>query len=168
MPIIFATSQGLIRRWFGLVRDRPDHLATSRYLVLGPQIAALLELPEPSAATMTDLLRTLRGHDLSVLAHVQTLARDSSPGREALLELRVDELVDATHEWHHPSQVLDRPRPEYRELLPICERRCQEAGDGDREHVLDVTRKVAKAARISEEARLRRERLRSGRRRSPK
>ncbi len=168
MQILFAIPQTLLRRWFGLVRDRPDDLAASRYLVLGPQLAGLLELPEPSAAAVADLLRTLRDRDLSVLAHARKLARDSSPGRAALLELRVDELVGATYEWHHPSQVLERPRPEYRELLPICERRHQEAGDDEREHLHAVTRKVARAARIDEEARLRRERLRRGRRRSPR
>ncbi len=166
MLIYSAISQTLLRRWFGLVRDRSDHLASSRYLVLGPELARLLELPEPSAAAVAELLRDLRDRDPEVLAYARYLARNFSPGREALLELRVDELVDATYEWHHPSQVLERPRPENRELLPICERRHQETGDDEREHVDTVTRKVARAARIDAEARLRRERLRRGRRRS--
>jgi hypothetical protein len=150
----------ILRRWLGFVQDRPDLLSSSRYLVLGPELTEILALPEPSAAALTDLLRTLRDHEPEALAYAHGLARHSPQGREAILELAVDELLDADFDWQHPSQVLERPRPEYRELVPVCEKRQDEAGDDERGRVDEVTRKVAKAARISEEARRNRERRR--------
>jgi hypothetical protein len=168
MHVLSLIPRHVLRRWFDLVQDRPDRIAASLYLVLGPELAEILKVPTPSAVSLTDLLRTLRAHEPDVLAYAQDLARHSSPGREALLEIAVDELLDATFEWQHPSQVLERPRPEYRDLVPVCETRHREATGSERGHVHAVMQKVATAARIAEEARRNRERLRRGRVRSSK
>jgi hypothetical protein len=153
----------ILRRWFAFVRDQPGHLASSRFLVLGPELTETVELPLPSAVDLTELLRALRDREPDVFVHAEKLARRSSVGREALLEVAVDELLRATGDWAHPSQVLEAPRPEYRELVPVCERRQRQAGDDERGAVDAVTRKVVKAAEIAEEARRRRERIRLGR-----
>jgi hypothetical protein len=111
MHFLSLIPRSILRRWFDLVQDRPDRLTSSHFLVLGPELSEILKLATPSALSLTDLLRTLREHEPDVLAFAQDLARHSSPGREALLEIAVDELLDAAYEWRHPSQVLDRPRP---------------------------------------------------------
>jgi hypothetical protein len=162
VQIVTPCPEALLHRWFGLVRDQPDRLSSSRFLVLGPELTETLELPLPSAAHLIDLLRTLRDREPDVFGHAEKLAWCSAAGREALLEIAVDELLRATGDWAHPSQVLEAPRPEYRELVPICERRKRQADDDERGHVEVVTRKVVKAAEISEEARRRRERIQPG------
>lgn len=161
MPYFLALPpQNILEQWFGLLPDdRPELLLASQYLVLGPDLAELIHSPPPAPEPLVELLRFLRELAPAVLAYVRDLAEESPLGRHALLELVVDVLVAAEDGWRHPSQVLDRPRPEYRELLPICLERLRLADDAERPHLTDVTTKVETAARIAEEARLRRRRL---------
>ncbi len=161
MPYTLALPpKNIVEKWFALLpEDRPELLLPSQYLVLGPELAKLIHLPQPTPEPLTELLRLLRDQAPGVLDFIQDLAEESAPGRHALLELAVDVLVAAADDWRHPSQVLDYPRPEYRELLPICLERLRRAPDSERTHLEEVTIKVETAARIAEEARLRRRRL---------
>jgi hypothetical protein len=163
MHLISSIPQGLLRSWFDLVEERPDRLLASRHLLLGPELAEVLKIPEPSADCVAGLLRALRDREPGAFASARELARHSPPGREALVEIAVDELLDADFEWPHPALVLDPPRPEFGDLLAVCERRLRQAGDDQREHLREVTGKVARAARIADEARRNRERLHRGR-----
>ena len=151
----------VLESWFELLpEDRPELLAPSRYLILGGEFAELLRLEPPDPEAVAEVLRLLRDLAPEAFDCGRQLAEESPPGRRALLELAVDALVDCRGAWHHPSQVLDRPRPAYRELLPVCLERLRRAPDSEQPHVEEVTAKVQAAARISEEARQRRRRLR--------
>jgi len=160
MHPISSIPYDLLRSWLDLVEDRSDRLLASHHLILGPELAGVLKIPEPSADSVIGVLRALRDREPDACAAARELARHSSPGRRALLEIAVDELLDTDFEWPHPALVLDPPRPELRDLLAACERRLRDAGDDERQHLRDVTRKVANAARIADEARRNRERLR--------
>ncbi|MEE8524160.1 MAG: hypothetical protein V3T72_09540 [Thermoanaerobaculia bacterium] len=71
----------------------------------------------------------------------------------------LDELL--RHEdWQHPTQVLDRPRPEPKALLALCEARLEGAEEPERTRLQDTRHKLERAARIDAEARHNRERLR--------
>jgi hypothetical protein len=38
----------ILRRWLDFVAERPDHLSSRRYLVLGPELTETLKLSRPS------------------------------------------------------------------------------------------------------------------------
>ena len=78
---------------------------------------------------------------------------------KVLLELHLDRLV-AQDGWEHPSQVLERPRPELDALLAACEQRIRHKPRSlPPEHArrLELVRtKLERAQRISQRARQRR------------
>jgi hypothetical protein len=76
-----------------------------------------------------------------------------------LLELHLDRLV-AVEGWEHPSQVLERPRPELDALLTACEQRIRKKPRGlppEQTRRLELVRnKLERAQRIAKSARQRR------------
>ncbi|MEE8524622.1 MAG: hypothetical protein V3T72_11880 [Thermoanaerobaculia bacterium] len=68
--------------------------------------------------------------------------------------------------WHHPTQVLERPRPDFDKLLAACQARLERTREEHRSLVGRVTVKVERAARIAEGARKKREKMRRRRERS--
>lgn len=154
----------LLKRWFALHAERPEILDASRYLLLGPDLAATLLLPEPETDHLAELLRTLRDKEPKIFALVLPLARVTPFAEKILAELALDQLLAADSDWPHPSLVLDSPRPPYRSLLAACEERLRENRDeGLRPLFESALEKLARASRIADEAAKNRERLRGRR-----
>ncbi|MEE8522555.1 MAG: hypothetical protein V3T72_01385 [Thermoanaerobaculia bacterium] len=152
MDTLTLPPRKIVEKWFALLpEERPELLLPSQYLMLGVELSELLHLPPPAPEPLADLLRLLRDHAPGLLGYARLLAEESPLGRHAVLELAVDILV-AADGWQHPSQVLARPRPPYRELVPLCRERLRRAADAARPHLGEVTVKVETAARIEQEA----------------
>jgi len=88
----------------------------------------------------------------------------SDHGEAALLEICVDQLLQSP-DWEHPTQVLERPRPDFKKLLETCEARLERSGEQGRAEAEAMTAKVERAVRIEASADERRQRMRRGRRR---
>ncbi len=137
-------------------------LASCRWLVLGPRLGAIVAPDDsPSLEDLKALLRILRSKAPELLEVGQALVRNSEHGEDAFVEICVDRLLEAS-DWHHPIEVLERPRPDFGKLLDACRAR-QETASGD--HVASTLEKLERAVSIAESARIRRERMRRGRRR---
>lgn len=165
MPLLEFPAFVLLERLLSRVESEdPDLLPVCRWLMLGPLLGKLI-LPEsePSAADLTSLLRLLRDQEPPLLAFGEDLARASEHREAAWLELCVDRLLEQD-DWQHPTQVLERPRPDPDKLLGACQARLKQTGEPLRERVEAVTVKVERAARIEAAARETRERMRRRRR----
>lgn len=115
-------------------------------------ILELLELAErslkpcrPAAADQTAVVRSEVEGVLWMLSRL-------------VLELHLDRLLDVDG-WEHPTQVLERPRPDLEELLAVCQGRIDNTLEPAREHrLLAVREKLERAQRIAMNARKRRSR----------
>lgn len=138
--------------------DGPEGaLATCRRLLLGPELYVLLtgESHEPEIHQVVEWLRWLRRDAPSHLPWGLAAARLATEGSKVLIELHLDELLDAPT-WSHPSQVLARPRPPLEALLEACVARLQQAEGDARQQLLEVREKLERSFRIDETARRRR------------
>ncbi len=77
------------------------------------------------------------------------LERDAGRGLERLLAAAEDD-------WHHPTEILGRPCPDFSALLTVALAR-PEIRNGDRRHLESVREKLARAASLEATARRRRE-----------
>ena len=147
-----------------VANEAPALLPGCRRLVLGPRLGSLV-LPEiePSTSELTALLRMLENRAPELLPLGRQLVRSSDDGETAFLELCVDRLL-ARADWEHPTQVLDRPRPNLERLLEVCRARQLRSGGSEHARIGTVVTKVERAARIAEGAARRRQRMRSQRR----
>ncbi len=156
MPFHRVPPFNTLDRLFALVKtEDPGLLPVIRWLLLGPRLATLVlpEIPPPSASELLDLLRLLRAREPSLSPVGEELIRSSRHGEEAWLEICVDRLLEHS-DWEHPTQVLERPRPDFGKLLQTCLARREASQEDDRlAYVID---RVERAARIADEARQRR------------
>ena len=145
-------------RWLSVAADLGDERAS-----------VILEgHSEPAtAAELTDLLRLLQRDAMELAPFGRWLARHSEHWQEARVELQLDLLIAADIDsWEHPTQILERPRPNFEQLLEACVAR-RKAARGARLQLLErVEAKVARAARIAASARSRRERMLQKKRRA--
>ncbi len=165
MPLLEIPAFVLLEHLLSRVESAdPGLLPVCRWLALGPQLGKLI-LPEsePSAADLTSLLRLLRDKEPPLLAFGEDLARASEHREAAWLELCVDRLLEQDG-WQHPTQVLERPRPDLDHLLGTCRARLNQSAEPLRERIQAVTFKVERAARIDAAAREKRERMKRRRR----
>jgi hypothetical protein len=160
----------VLERWFGLVpSQRTDLLEAGHFLLVGPGLAQTLQLPQPSYDALLEHARLVRDNAPELLGDLRPILQDSGDGRDVLLDLAVDELLAAPADaWEHPSQVLERPRPAYADLVPFSERRLASFEGAKLDHANVVHGKLEKAAAIAESARRRREIMARGRRRRPR
>ncbi len=167
MPRIEIPSTALLQQLFALLSaEHPDLIPTCRWLLLGPELAPIV-LPQVEGPTPDDLvtlLRLLRDDAEDFFEIGKTLAHNSEHEQEAIAELCVDQLMEYSN-WEHPTQILERPRPDFGQLLAAAQARLKNASDSERDAVATMTAKVERAARIAESARVRREMMRRGRRR---
>jgi hypothetical protein len=159
MPTLEIPSLTVLAKLFARVEaDQPGLLPACRWLVLRPELGRMV-LPgtEPSAADLTALLRLLQDEEPRLAALGERLASASEDFEQAYAELCLDRLLE--HEdWHHPTQVLDPPRPAFDKLLAACRARLERSPEGaDRNHAASVAVKLERAVRISESARRKRE-----------
>ena len=161
MPILELPSFKSLERLVTLIRnEKPELLATCRHLVLGPGLSSLLleEPAEPEAVELASFLRLLRRHALDLLPLGRELVAGSDAAEQAFAELAVDELLRSST-WEHPTQILDRPRPELEALLRACQARRKRARGQRRAEIDEAIFKVDRAVRIESSARKRRQRL---------
>lgn len=113
-------------------------------------ILELLELAErsllpcrPAAADQTALVRSEVERVLWMLSRL-------------VLELHLDRLLE-TDGWEHPTQVLERPRPNLDELLSVCQGRIEKTQDPLwQQRLRTIQEKLERAQRIEVKARRRR------------
>jgi hypothetical protein len=113
-------------------------------------ILELLEIAErslnpcrPAAADQTAVVRSEVERVLWMLSRL-------------VLELHLDRLLEVNG-WEHPTQVLERPRPEIEELLSVCQGRIENTLEPLHERrLLAVREKLERAQRIAVNARKRR------------
>lgn len=74
------------------------------------------------------------------------------------VETVFEQVLAAGGEWSHPSQILPRPRPAYRQLADLARRRLAAARGARLQRLADVLEKLEAAADLEETARRRRER----------
>lgn len=86
----------------------------------------------------------------NALRHLRTLF----PSAGTLNALH--QLLAARSDWSHPSQILDQPRPEYRELADLARHRGEMARGEERRQLREVVIKLERAAEMEERARRRR------------
>lgn len=166
MPTLEIPSYELLEQLFRLVAEEEESLLEGcRWLVLGKQLATVLGLPgeAPDPDQLISLLRLLRRRapDLEPLG--RKLACSSEHCEDVLVEIAVDQLLECT-DWEHPTQVLERPVPDFQKLFEASRRRLEKAAEGERAAVASMCSKVERAWRIAESARVRRERMQRGRR----
>ncbi|MEE8523807.1 MAG: hypothetical protein V3T72_07725 [Thermoanaerobaculia bacterium] len=163
MPTLVVPRFELLERLFSLIAEENEALLPGcRWLVLGPKLGAIVAAEEaPTLDELTALLRLLRRQTPDLQSLGGTLARNSEHGEDAVVELAVDRLLESS-DWEHPTQMLERPRPDFGKLFAACRRRLAGAGPNERIEVTSVTAKVERAARIEESARARRVRRSGG------
>ncbi len=142
-----------------LTTHAPDLLATCRWLLVDPRLAPFIlgnEARPPSAADLARFLRLLRHAppEAAAAGHALLVAR----GRLAAdLDLALERLLAAAEDdWHHPTEILGRPCPDFSALLTVALAR-PEIRNGDRRHLESVREKLARAASLEATARRRRE-----------
>ncbi|MEE8526499.1 MAG: hypothetical protein V3T72_21400 [Thermoanaerobaculia bacterium] len=119
-----------------------------------------------TVAELADLSRLLQREAPDLVRTGRWLVGHSEHLEDVHVELQLDLLVAAdVDNWEHPTQVLERPRPDFEKLLAACAVRRKSAGGAEGDHLARVEAKVERAVRIAESARQRRERMRRGRKR---
>ncbi len=136
----------------------PDHLATCRWLLVDPRVAAVIlgtETPPPSATDLARFLHLLR-HAPPEVANAGHLLLAARGRLAAELDLALERLFAAAEDdWHHPSEILGHAGPGFARLHAASLER-PEAGNGGR-RLVSVRDKLARAARLEASARRRRE-----------
>ena len=139
---------------------------------LGPVASTLgRETLEAARAGLQEIQRLLRLAERSLLEAHPGAAQDMIQAQgdisqavrrmsTVLLELHLDRLISLDG-WEHPSQVLERPRPDLEALLAACEDRIRKRpryrGPTEENHRLERVRsKLERAQRIANSARQRR------------
>ena len=165
MPILELPSFDRLERLFAVVAaEAPELLPACRSLVLGPRLGALvLPEPPPGGEELASLLRLLRRQAPELLALGRELVETADAGETALIELCVDKLLQSS-DWQHPTQVLERPRPDFEKLLAACRARRKRLRGRRRVEIEAMIEKVERAVRIEAAARQRRQRQRRRRR----
>ena len=150
----------VLKRLLYLVQsENPQLLPAFRWIALGPELAEIaLNGSEPSADDLAAILRLLQEKARDLLPLGRELMRDSTHGEAAELQLCVDQLLEHSN-WEHPTEVLDRPRPDLGKLLAACQTRLKRSRGKKRAQVEAMVAKVERAVRIAEIARKRRERM---------
>jgi len=150
-----------LRKLFKLLdRRAPDLKAPCRWLLLGPNLAAIIMAEhsrQPEVEDLTRLMRLLKkeAKDLMPVGHWMVAASEQSAA--TLVELQLDQLVEAKPEdWSHPIQVLERPRAELPVMLRACRLRMLSARGDRRDRLLGVRDKLERAVRIAKSAEKRR------------
>ena len=146
-----------------VTRSAPDLLPVCRWLRFGPHLSAvtLREVTrQPTFAELTRLLRLFEA-EKPLLTHFVCQLVEASPLAEpAWHEILVDRLLECREEWQHPSEILGPPRPDYSKLYGTCVRRRRDVERQARPLLDEITAKVARAARISTAAKVKRQRRR--------
>jgi hypothetical protein len=166
MPTLEIPPSELLERLFRLVAEEDETLLEEcRWLVLGAKLAAAVALPgkAPDLGQLVSLLRLLRHRAPALEPLGRKLAGNSQHCEDALVEIAVDQLLEHA-DWEHPTQVLERPLPDFHKLFIASRSRVEDAGDGERSAVESMSSKMERAWRIAEGARVRRERMQGGRR----
>ncbi len=137
----------------------PDLLAACRWLLVEPRLAPLILGPgahPPLAADLSRFLCLLRAAPLEAAAAGQALwVARSRLATE--LDLALERLLAAGEdEWHHPSEVLGRPCPDFAALHAASRERL-EGRNGKRRRLGTVRDKLERAVRLETAARRRRE-----------
>jgi hypothetical protein len=156
-----------------LSREAPRLRPVCRWLAvaaeLGDERTAVLlagHARPGTAAELTGFLRLLQRQEPDLVPVGQWLAEHSEHQEEVHVELQLDLLIAADVDaWEHPTQVLERPRPDFGKMLASCGIRRQSAGGAEADHLAKVEAKLERAVKIAESARQRRERMRRGRKR---
>ncbi len=137
----------------------PDLLATCRWLLVDPRLAPVIlghDAGPPSAADLSRFLHLLREAppEAATAGHVLLAAR----GRLAAeMDLALERLLAAAEdEWHHPTEILGRPCPDFATLHAVSFDR-PESANGDHHRLESVRDKLALAARLEAVARRRRQ-----------
>jgi len=167
MPALEVPRYELLERLLSLVAaENAALLPGCRWLVLGPKLAAIVAPDEaPTLDDLTALLRLLRRQTPDLQSLGRTLAGNSEHGEAAYVEICVDRLLEVPG-WHHPTQVLERPRPDFRQLLEASRARSKAPGGSGLAELGSVVARLEKAVSIAEDARARRERMRRDRKRT--
>jgi hypothetical protein len=119
-----------------------------------PEIVPAIDRAQLALDTVFDALHALPE------SFPDSLSQDRAWTRSDL-ERALDQLVESAG-WEHPSQALERPRPDYRTLLALCEVRLEDPEVPGRDRVVDVRDKLERSVRIADEARERLEKMMSG------
>ncbi len=161
MPTLELPPYGELKHLFDVVAEEEAELLPGcRWLILGPRLAAIVAPDEaPSAGQLITLLRLLRRQAPELEALGRALVYHSEHGEQADVEACVDKLLEVPN-WQHPSQVLPRPRPDFRKLLEASRAR-SEGSDTDLADFDAMIERLEVAVQVAESARVRRERMRA-------
>jgi len=167
MPTLEIPRYEELERLFAVVAEEGAELLPGcRWLVLGPQLGAIVAPHEaPALDQLVALLRLLRRREPELEELGRELAGNSEHGEAAYVEICVDRLLEVPG-WHHPTQVLERPRPDFRQLLEASRARSKAPGGSGLAELGSVVARLEKAVSIAEDARARRERMRRDRKRT--
>jgi len=118
-------------------------------------LAHILELLELAERSLNPCRPAVANQTAVVRSEVERVLRMLS---RLVLELHLDRLLEVDG-WEHPTQVLERPRPDLEELLTVCQGRIESTLDPLRvPRLLAVREKLERAQRIAVNARRRRQR----------
>ncbi len=142
-----------------LTAHAPDLLPTCRWLLVDPRLAPAILGDAASPPSSTDLARFLRllrhaPPEAAAAGHALLTARARLT---AELDLALERLLAASEDdWHHPTEILGRPCPDFARLhAALLER--PESANGDRRRFETVRDRLERAARLEATARRRRE-----------
>jgi len=164
MPTLEIPHYELLDRLFAVVAaEDAELLPGCRWLVLGRRLATLLTVGEaPTLEQLVTLQRVLHRRREPALEDVgRRLAANSEHREAAEIQICLDLLLERP-DWHHPTQVLDPPIPDFARLLAAA--RARRRGRRDRPAGIGrVIERLEVAVQVAQTARDRRQRMRRGR-----
>lgn len=140
----------------------PDLKAPCRWLVVGPDLAAVIldDARPPEVEDLTRLMRLIKQEGPQIEDLGLWLVAESEQSAATHVELQLDQLIEANPKsWAHPIQVLERPRADFESLLRACKLRLLSAQGPRRERLEGVHTKLETSVRIATSARRRRQEM---------
>lgn len=138
----------------------PDLKAPCRWLVVGPDLAAVIlgeHARPPEVEDLTRLMRLIKQEGPQIEDIGLWLVAESEQSAATHVELQLDQLIETEPDnWAHPIQVLERPRADFEALLRACKLRLLNAHGARRERLEGVLKKLETSVRIAISARRRR------------
>lgn len=143
-----------------LEAEAPDLVPVCRWLACGPRLASSILGAGARQPTEKELAR-LAGALESAPSSTALAGRALLAAHSRLIAaagVALERLLAAGDDvWSHPTEILGRPCPSFRDILKACRTRLDTAPDADVAHLEAVAAKLERAARIEAKALRRRE-----------
>lgn len=146
-----------------LAREAAELRPACRWLIVGPEMATAIlgqHARPPTVDDLTRLVRLLEDQAPELMPVGWWLVNASDHAEATQAEIQLDQLIAADLDaWQHPTQVLDRPRPDFELLLTWCQSRRRQRRGSELERLAAIEAKLERAVRIEAIARRRRQRM---------